>query len=229
MNRLERLHAITETIRRAAPRPVAAASLAERFGVTRRTIERDLAALRRAGVPLYAERGRTGGHVSLDRSGTTVLALSSAEVSAIVVALASAGPQMPFSDAGSTAVDRLLDSLSPTDHLVVHDLRSRIRVRQPPAISKRARRTVEEALRRSVVVNIDYSDADSNKTSRSVDPVGFQQGTDGWYLIGWCHLRQAGRVFRLDRISSARLTTRAAARHDVDAVLGWVPDPLTTP
>jgi predicted DNA-binding transcriptional regulator YafY len=229
MNRLERLHAITETIRRSAPRPVSAASLADRFGVTRRTIERDLAALRSAGVPLYAERGRTGGQVSLDRSGTAVLNLSSAEVSAILVALSAAGPQMPFNDAGATAADRLVESLGPTEQLVVADLRARIRVRQQPSMSKRARRTVEEALRRSVVVNIDYTDAGRNRTTRSVDPVGFYNGADGWYLIGWCHLREAGRIFRLDRIDGARLTTRASDQHDVDRVLGWVPEDLTSP
>ena len=56
MNRLERLHALTEHLRRVAPRPVSAASLADRFGVSRRTIERDLAALRNAGV----EPGQVG-------------------------------------------------------------------------------------------------------------------------------------------------------------------------
>ncbi len=229
MNRLERLHALTEKIRRAAPRPVSATSLAERFGVSRRTIERDLAALRSAGVPLYAEHGRTGGQVSLDQSGTTVLALSSAEVSAILVALAAAGPHMPFNDAGATAAERLLDSLGPTSQLVVRDLRSRIRVRRQPSTSKRSRRTVEEALRRSVMVNLDYTDADRNQTTRSVDPVGFYNGADGWYLIGWCHLREAGRIFRLDRIDGARLTTQPSAQHDVDHILGWVPNDLTTP
>ncbi|MEE9413710.1 MAG: WYL domain-containing protein [Acidimicrobiales bacterium] len=229
MNRLERLHALAELLRRAAPRPVSAASLADRFGVTRRTIERDLAALRRAGVPLYAEHGRTGGQVSLDRSGTTVLMLSSAEVSAIVVALAAAGPHMPFNDAGITAAERLIDSLGPTSQVTVEELRSRIRVRQQGQVPKRARRTVEEALRRSVVVNIDYADADGDETTRSVDPVGFYNGAESWYFIGWCHLRTAGRIFRLDRIKGARLTTRPSRQHDVDETLGWVPEDLTIP
>ncbi|MEM9656617.1 MAG: HTH domain-containing protein, partial [Actinomycetota bacterium] len=63
MQRLERLFAINDTLRRAAPHRVSAAKLAEEFDVSRRTIERDLASLRAAGVPLYAERGRTGGQV----------------------------------------------------------------------------------------------------------------------------------------------------------------------
>ena len=229
MNRLERLHALSETIRRSAPRPVSAASLAERFDVTRRTVERDLLALRQAGVPLYAEHGRHGGHVSLDRVGSSVLTLSGAEISALLIALAAAGPSMPFSDAGSTAAERLLASLGPTSQVTVEELRSRVRVRYQPPIPKRARRTVEEALRRSVVVNLIYTDASGNNTTRSVDPVGFYNGADGWYLIGYCHLRKAGRIFRLDRIRSARLTTASAGSHDVDATLGWVPNILAKP
>lgn len=229
MNRLERLHALSETIRRSAPRPVSAASLADRFGVARRTIERDLAALRQAGVPIYAEHGRAGGQVSLDRAGSTVLTLSSAEISAIVTALAAAGPNMPYNDAGTTAAERLLESLSPTAQLAVSELRSRIRVPHQPPTSIRARRTLEEAVRRTVVVNIDYVDARGNATTRSVDPVGFYNGADGWYLIGWCHHRCAGRIFRLDRIRGARLTTRPSGRHDVEETLGWVPTDLSTP
>ncbi len=228
VNRLERLHAISEHLRRAAPNPVSAASLADHFEVTRRTIERDLAALRNAGVPLYSEHGRTGGHISIDRPGNAVLSLSVAEVSALLVALAAAGPNMPFNDAGSSAAQQLVESLSPSGQIAVEDLRSRVRLPQQHAVPKRARRTIEDALRRSVVVNIDYADSDGSFTTRSVDPVGFYNGTKGWYLIGWCHLRADGRIFRLDRVRGARLTTQQSGHHDVDQTLGWTPDELTT-
>ncbi len=229
MNRLERLHAIAELLRRSAPHPVSAATLAERFDVSRRTVERDIAALRNAGVPLYAEHGRHGGQVSIGRSGATVLTLTSAEVTATLVALAAAGPNMPFAEAGATAAERLLDALGPTTRLAVTDLREQIRVPRQSPVRPRTRRTVEEGLRRQVVVNLDYADADGVRTSRSVDPVGFTRGAAGWYLIAWCHLRSAGRIFRLDRIVSARLTTRPSTRHDPDDPLGWVPEDLVTP
>jgi proteasome accessory factor B len=229
VNRLERLHALTEHLRRAAPQPTSAATLAHRFGVSRRTIERDLAALRRAGVALYAEHGRTGGQVSVDRPATTVATLSAAEVSALLVALAAAGPTMPFADAGRSAADRLVDSLSPAARLAAEQLRDRIRVREHPPTPRRAARTVVEALRRQVVVNLDYIDGSGRATTRSVDPVGYLNGTDAWCLIGWCHLRQGGRLFRLDRVAGARLTTRSAGSHDLDETLGWIPDEVTTP
>ena len=229
MNRLERLHAIAEHLRRSAPSPVSARSLADRFEVSRRTIERDLAALRNSGVPIYAEHGRSGGQVRLDAVGSAVLSLTPAEVAAIAVALAAAGPYMPFRDAGASATSRLLDALGPASQVVVEDLRSRIRVPAQPPVPKRASRTIEQALRRRLVVNIDYTDARGAETSRSVDPVGFHHGGDGWHLIAWCHLRRQGRLFRLDRVRRARLTAIPCAEHDVDEVLGWVPEAVRSP
>jgi predicted DNA-binding transcriptional regulator YafY len=64
---------------------------------------------------------------------------------------------------------------------------------------------------------------------RSPEPCGLLNGTEGWYLIGRCRRRDAGRIFRLDRIRSARLTTEPAPRRDLDDVLGWVPDDVSAP
>jgi proteasome accessory factor B len=88
---------------------------------------------------------------------------------------------------------------------------------------------VEEAVRRQVVVNIDYTRPGHSTTTRSVDPVGFHQGAESWHLIGWCHLRAAGRLFRLDRIGGARLTRTPATGHDLDETLGWVPSAVKAP
>ncbi|MGI9596774.1 MAG: WYL domain-containing protein, partial [Acidimicrobiales bacterium] len=48
---------------------------------------------------------------------------------------------------------------------------------------------MEEAVRRSVVVNLAYVDQNGVTTERSVEAVGFYHGGDNWYLIGWCLLR----------------------------------------
>lgn len=194
-------------------------------------MERDLVALRSAGVPLYAHRGRSGGQRSIDRPGQVVLSLSTSEVSALLIALAAAGADMPFLDDGLSAANRLLDGLPAGARVAVDGLRARIRTAVGDDVSAvpRIRRTVEEAVRRSVVVNIDYVDRDGPATSRSVEAAGFYQGGDGWYLIGWCLLRDGGRIFRLDRVRSARMTRRRIVDRPVDEVLGWVPHSLAVP
>lgn len=230
MNRLERLYALSERIRRSAPRPVSAATLAIEFEVSRRTIERDLAALRSAGIPLYADRGRTGGQHTLADTGRVIFTLSAAEVSALLIAVAAAG-DMPYGDAATAATSRLLDTIAEPTRVQVEQLRARIRTRitdqQQPAT--RVRRTVEEAVRSTLVLNISYDDANGTSTRRAVEACGFYNGTDGWYLIAWCRLREAGRIFRLDRIKSARLTRETAPYRNLDEILGWIPHQVAAP
>ena len=223
--------AISEALRRAAPRPVSARRLAEDFGVTRRTIERDLVALREAGLPLYAERGRNGGAVSVDQMANVLVTLTPNQVLALLTAVTAAGEAMPFADAGASAVNRILDALPDTTRVATEELRSRVRSREEPlsALTRRVRRTLETAVQRQVVVNLRYRDRHETVTRRSVDAVGFLRHTEGWYLIGWCHEREAGRLFRLDRVEAANLTRRPAASHDVDETLGWVPDTVARP
>ena len=77
---------------------------------SRRTIERDLDALRRAGVALYAEHGRAGRHHRLNAPSSVIFLLSAAEATALLVAVAVAG-DMPFADAAVSASQRLIDGL----------------------------------------------------------------------------------------------------------------------
>ena len=62
MNRTERLHALTESLRRAGTRGRTADGLAEEFAVTSRTIKRDLAALEAGGLPVWGRTGPGGGY-----------------------------------------------------------------------------------------------------------------------------------------------------------------------
>jgi predicted DNA-binding transcriptional regulator YafY len=232
MNRLERLYAISEELRRAAPRPLSASRLAERFEVSRRTIERDVAALRYGGLPLHTIDGPRGGVALATTPPRTLLSLSPAELTALILAATNAGT-MPFGYAASSAIGKLLDALPADTRVQVDDLRRRIRVVPLAARTgnARVRATVEDAVRTGNVLAITYRDRNGVVTRRHVDPVGFHGTPEHWSLVAWCHLRDGGRLFHLERIVRARLTRERAADHDYDEVLGWVPErgaPLTT-
>jgi predicted DNA-binding transcriptional regulator YafY len=229
MNRLERLYAIGDYVRRHAPAPVAASSLAARFGVTRRTIERDLLALREAGVALASDRGAHGG-VRLQTSGRTLLALTPAEVTALLLA-ATVAQDMPFAAAARTATGKLAEALPPATRVQVDELRRRIQIVPPrmPAGTRRVRATLEEAVRTSRVVRLRYTDRHGQQTERDVEPAGFYGGPAGWALVAWCRLRQDGRFFYLNRIGRAELTAEAVPARDYAKTLGYIPDPGIRP
>lgn len=224
MNRLERLYAVAETVRRRSPATVSARELAERFEVSTRTMERDLVALREAGVPLYAEAGRTGGYAMVESGGRMVFTLSPQEVIGLLMAVTAAG-SAPFVESARAAADRLVDGLPAETRVAVDRLRDRVRTSAPgaPTVDARTRRTLEEAVRRRLVVRLSYRDADGAATERDVEAVGFHGTAGEWYLIGWCRLREDRRVFRLDRIERAVLTRTTFDARDVDETLGWVP------
>ena len=92
MTRQARLFAIAEYLRGRRTGATAQA-IAERFGVTLRTVYRDLAALRLAELPLHAERGRGGGY-ALDRHYTLPPVNLNAREAAVLVALGTYGLRM---------------------------------------------------------------------------------------------------------------------------------------
>src|SRR4051794_36542793 len=85
MRRTERLFALAEYLR-GRRTGVTAEALAERFGVTVRTIYRNLDGLRAASMPLAAERGRGGGY-ALDRTYSLPPVNFTAREAALLVAV----------------------------------------------------------------------------------------------------------------------------------------------
>src|SRR5260370_17722533 len=113
MRRQARLFALAEYLR-GRRTGVTAETLAERFGVTVRTIYRDLDALRAASMPLAAERGRGGGY-ALDRSYSLPPVNFTAREAALLVALGRFAIEMrllPFADTLDSALDKVRAALS---------------------------------------------------------------------------------------------------------------------
>ncbi len=58
-----------------------------------------------------------------------------------------------------------------------------------------------------------YAISRDEEIERTVDPYGLQLVAGEWYVVGWCHLREAVRTFRLSRVRS-RVTHATRAPHD---------------
>src|SRR5690242_15709891 len=113
MRRQSRLFALAEVLR-ARRTGVTAAQLAERFGVTLRTIYRDIEALQEAGLPIRADRGRGGGY-ALDKSYQLPPVNFTAREAALLVALARMAVEqrlMPFPGAIDRAADKVRAALT---------------------------------------------------------------------------------------------------------------------
>lgn len=109
---VERQHALIEEMRARAPRYVTAATLAARTGTTARTVERDIARLTAAGVPVLVRRGPGGGYRLNIRTVLPPLSLSPGEAAALIASLVAVGPYT--SATAQTALAKLLSVLVET-------------------------------------------------------------------------------------------------------------------
>jgi predicted DNA-binding transcriptional regulator YafY len=218
MNRTARLYALVEELRAAAPRPLTVAVFASRFEVSTRTVQRDLQALMEAGVPVRTTPGRGGGW-SIDPAMTLPpIHFTADEASALAIALAAADDSAPYAGAARTAVQKIAASMTGPASAAAQELAARI-VTLPSPSDSTVRTAVEQALTTHTVLRLSYIDAAGHESDRAVEPAGLLTADGRWYLIAWCRTRQAGRGFRLDRITAAAPTTERAHPHDLAELL----------
>jgi predicted DNA-binding transcriptional regulator YafY len=229
VNRTDRLYAVVEELRAAAPRPRSARQLARKYEVSTRTIERDILALQDAGVPVYAETGRLGGYVIDPAFTLPPINFTAPEMVAIAVSLARADGT-PFAYAARGALRKVLAAAPAGELAEAAEMMDRIRLigarqcgahrdetrrdethpaQKPSAkpASGQARKPVPLAIQEAIatrhVLLIDYRDRQGVVTAREVEPVALAGTQAHWYLMGWCRLRGAARAFRMDRIVAA--------------------------
>src|SRR3954467_9709305 len=202
-------------------RPVwAGPELAERLGVTPRSIRRDVERLRVLGYPVQATQGVGGGYQLGRGRGLPPLLLDDSEAVAVAVSL-----RMAAGGTVSGASEAALRTLAKLDQVMPPRLRSEVRaIHQATQTLDSGQATVDgdallrvaRAVRDTVRIRFDYESRDKTPSSRTVEPVGLVATGRRWYLMAYDVDRDDWRSFRLDRMTSVEPTTwRFAAReHD---------------
>ncbi|MBN7794072.1 helix-turn-helix transcriptional regulator [Microbacterium esteraromaticum] len=217
MKRTERLHALAEMLRRRGARGCTAQRLADEFGVSLRTIKRDLDALENSGVPIWSRPGPGGGYGVSSRANLPPITLSPAQAVALLAAVAAAA-DAPYADLASAGVRKIMDVLDPTTRAKADGLARRIWVDGGQAPGRAVRSALEEGMAEQRIVRLRYTSGDGATTTRDVEPLIFASTSGLWYLIGWCHLRQAMRWFLVTRIERATVTATPCGDHTVDEI-----------
>ncbi|MEL7976073.1 WYL domain-containing protein [Isoptericola sp. F-RaC21] len=227
MKRSERLHAVVDHLRARAPRPVSTVRLAAELGVSRRTVERDLAALREAGVPVYGVDGRAGGYSIVADYSLPPLHLRADEALAAAVALGLLA-RSPFAGAARRARDRILAGAPEPVRAAVSGGVVPVAT-AGPAGSATARPYLDllpGAIAERRVLRLRY-----RGEVREVEPLRLLRGDGRWYLVAWARPAGGVRGFRDDRIESVEPTGERFVdlhRAEVDADLArWDLTPLT--
>jgi predicted DNA-binding transcriptional regulator YafY len=206
MRRKSRMFAIAEALR-ARRTGVTAQQLAERFGVTLRTIYRDLEALQDAGMPIKADRGRGGGY-ALDKNYQLPPVNFTAREAALLVALARLAIEqrlVPFPNAVERAADKVKSALSTSAQRELLTLVGELQMVGVPSlpIPASVRDAVETAWFESRALRIIYAKSQWQMSPRLVRirNLVFDRAVT---LLNCVDLETGNdRQFRLDRIKQA--------------------------
>jgi predicted DNA-binding transcriptional regulator YafY len=209
MNRMDRLLGIVLELQRR--KHVRAKDLAAKYETSKRTIYRDMQALGETGVPIIAEAGKGYSLVA----GYFLPPLTFTSDEATMLALGSDLMAQHFDAqyraAAESAAAKLETVLPATQRAQVEHLRKSIVFIVPETLASESVSALLPTLRRALLERrtIRYTqDGEPAKKTREADPYGMYHHGDAWYLVAYCHLRQAVRSFRLDRLSQLQLRER---------------------
>ena len=221
MNSRTRQDAIIRSLRRNGTATIDV--LARDVGASRRTILRDLSALRDEGFVIHSEPGRGGGLYLDPQSVQTHPRLSVTEVFALILGVASmrAAGNLPFAglaDAGLAKIekalppDKLRDLRRFLDCLYVGPLAPQVDISNLGEMDPTLLPAFEPAFLERLHLRFHYRDAKGVETEREVEPQAMLILPPLWYLVAWDPLRSDFRHFRMDRISSPECVAGSSFR-----------------
>jgi len=215
MSKSKRLMELMMTVNR--KRKFTVKELAQEFGVSGRTILRDLQELSELGVPLYSEVGPHGGYRILKERLLPPIAFTEEEAIAIFFATHALRhyASLPFEAESSSALRKFYEFMPEDVKNRIDEMRNRVDFVSPArhAGSPHLAILLDAAIRQKVLL-IDYESREG-RSSREVQPIGIYNRGGLWYCPAYSAERGEIRMFRCDRIHAAAFseTEPADLRH----------------
>ena len=192
-----------------------AADLAKKLGVSVRTLHRYFGMLDEMGIPIYAERGPYGGFSLVRGYKLPPLVFTPEEAVAIYL-----GTSLVSEMWGKLYQEAAQGALAKLENVLPDEQRNEIAWARRTLIATGMQRadlsaltpTLEKlrrAAREQRRIEMQYQSMTGDKvTERQVDPYALVHRSGWWYLVGYCHLRDAPRTFRVDRIQNLELLSQ---------------------
>jgi predicted DNA-binding transcriptional regulator YafY len=179
--------------------------LAERLGVTTRTVRNDVERLRSLGYPVHASPGVGGGYRLGAGAALPPLLLDDEEAVAVAVGLRTAanGTVTGIQETSVRALAKL-------EQVLPSRLRHRIQAVQTatvgipaggPTVDAEVLTAIAGACRDHQRLRFDYRDHDGSASARTVEPYRLVHDRGRWYLVAWDVDRADWRTFRADRVA----------------------------
>ncbi len=192
---------------------VTAPYLAEKFEVSRRTINRDIEDICKAGIPIVTTQGRDGGISIMEGYRIDKTLLTSSDMQAILAGLRSLD-----SVSGTNRYQQLMDKLSVgnanvlgSNHHICIDLSSWHKTSLAPKIE-----LIQQAIEKKENIAFTYF-APKGETNRVLEPKLLIFQWASWYVWGYCTTRSDFRMFKLNRMVDLKRTGELSKEREVPA------------
>ena len=205
--------------------------LAERLGVTDRSVRRDVERLRSLGYPVNATQGVGGGYQLGAGLALPPLLLDDDEAIATAVSLrlAAGGTVAGASEAAVRTLaklDQVLPARLRAEVRAVHDAITTLEGSRVE-VDADALLVLARATRDRVRVELSYTAAEAEPAVRRVEPYQLVATGRRWYLLAFDLDRDDWRTFRLDRIAEVRATTFRFVRREAPDAAAYVQRSVT--
>lgn len=208
MNRIDRLFGITTLLQ--AQRYVPAQRIAAQFGISVRTVYRDMKALGEQGIPISFEAQQ--GYFLVQGYFLPPVAFTPEEANALLLleTMSTALADQSIRPHVAAALQKVKAVLRGPDQDRLEQLASRLMMHLPEYAEGDTRylAAIQSAIANRYILELDYRDKSGESSQRQVEPIGLVFYNFTWHLIGWCHLRRGYRDFRVSRLQRLTATTR---------------------
>lgn len=186
------------------------AQLAKKLEVSPRSVQRYIVRLQDMGIPIEGKRG-VGGHYRLN-AGIRIPPLMFSTEEALTLMLGLHALQ----HLGLNALAPMTETVKAKLHRVMphatrehtQTLEQAVQIGASPWVvgtDFEHLQLVLQAVRQYRVIQFAYTDTNKKISTRSARPSHAIHVDGRWYTVAWCELRQATRVFRLDRVQHLTL------------------------
>ncbi|MGW5666978.1 helix-turn-helix transcriptional regulator [Micromonospora sp. NPDC003776] len=198
------------------PRLWSGSELAQRLGVSGRTVRRDIDRLRELGYPVHAEQGRLGGYRLTAGAAMPPLLLEDDEAIAVAIGLRTAAsqPVAGVDEAAVRAMGKLLQVLPARLRRRVDTLASST-VTHPYSVAVEPVDPDALVVAAAAIANQERLRFRYRDEGRHVEPRALVTAGRRWYLLAFDLDRDDWRTFRLDRVTKAAATGARAVTRDV--------------
>lgn len=213
--RISRLIALLTQLQ--TKRIVTSGAMAETFGVSKRTIFRDLKALEQAGVPIVTEEGK--GFSLMEGYKVPPVMFTEQEASALIttehLVLKNRDSSLTREYLGAITKVKAVLGRSTKEKMELLSNRIAVSPAIPTTVKSDSLSLIQNALTSFRVLEIIYQPEHKGQSSRrSIEPFAFYYSLqENWTLIAWCRLRKDYRMFRLDRMSHITMLETSFTPH----------------